>query len=570
MSLKSATRAYLQDAVTAFNRAPAEIGLFIFTAAMLSYALETPVLMPAWAQLAVGAFVVFAFAWTGTLLHALDAITLKQRWVLTIVGLVCAVLYLTLVPGFEFEAEGWRAWMIIAATVLLMIAAPAWVKPSDPSLRMRRVNARILLRTIGVGLYGLALFAGLSLALVAIEKLFELNLDGEIYGHVFGWIMLVLVPWVIVGGLDDFIRPLDEVSSIERVGYRMTAFLVPPLIMLYYLILFLYAVRIVITSELPKNLVSPMVIAAGLLTALAAIVFDPQPAERNTGPRVLRAAPLLFVPLVPLGLWALFVRIDDYGWTEFRLLRVMVLVLLLVLAVLATVQLVRRRAFSIRVIPLVLGLAFGLAAVGPWSVLSIARRDQQSRLLAALEAAQIDPAQPAAASGDGRVVARELYDRINNIGFYLQQHFGPDALPVAGVPGSERYYSLADHLGLRAAASDTLPSVVFGSLPPDQPVRLEGGPTVYRVTIERPRAHPRDSALTISLGAGLRANLDTLLAEAQPGGPRRPGQRLPVRALPAFDANGAQRGDLVILEAGIRQDRDSIRIDRLDAVLIVR
>src|SRR5437660_386572 len=86
-------------------------------------------------------------------------------------------------------------------------------------------------------LTALALSDGLALALAAVDNLFELHLHHEIYGHVFVWIMVVLVPWVVVGGIDDYARPLAEESEIARVVYRLVTYLVPLLVAIYFLIL---------------------------------------------------------------------------------------------------------------------------------------------------------------------------------------------------------------------------------------------------------------------------------------------------------------------------------------------
>jgi hypothetical protein len=573
MALKDAARAYLRDATTAFNRAPAEVALAVLSAVLLSYAIEGDHRFEAWVQLAVGIFIAFALAWTGTLLHAMGAITNLRRWAITIAGALCAVLYLLLIESIVPAAEGWRAFMLVAGFALLVFAAPAWIPTAaEPSLRLRRINGRFLLRTLAIGLYGLALFAGLALALAAIDKLFELKLHDEIYGHVFGWIMLVLVPWVVVGGLEYYLEPLDAVSDVARVVQRLTSFLVPPLLVLYYTILFVYAARIIVTGEMPKNLVSPMVLAAGLLTALAAILFDPLAGDTRTGPRILRLAPILFLPLVPLGMWALFTRIDEYGWTEFRLLRVIALALLFVLAVLGAVQYLRRRPLSLRVIPVLLGVVLLLGALGPWSVLAVARRDQQQRLADALRSAQVDVTRPLAADTTRRVVARDLYDRINNTAQYLQSHFGDEAVTEVAGPvamSSPRGWGIADFFRLTAALSDSLPAMLHGSLGAGASVQL-GAATIYRVVSGHPRVHLRGTDVSLMFGGqDLRVNLDTLLVH-MPGIGRREPRSLPAISLPVLDASAVKRGDLVVFEAVIMQQRDSVRIDRLDGVLILR
>lgn len=571
MTIKSAARAYLRDVLTAFNRAPTEVALAVLSAVLLSIAIEGDHQFETWVQFAVAILIAFMFAWTGTVLHGMHAIDAKRRWAITLTGAWAAASYTLLVDSIRPESEAWRALMLSAAFVLLALAAPAWIShDDDASLRLRRINGRVLLRTIGIALYGLALFAGLALALAAIDNLFELKLKSEIYAHVFGWIMLVLVPWVIVGGLESYLQPLDEVSDVARVVQRLTAFLVPPLLALYYIILVVYAARILITGELPKNLVSPMVLAAGLLTALAAVLFDPSPDDARAGQRALRWAPALFLLLTPLGMWALAARIDQYGWTEFRLLRVLLLAVLAIIALLATLQLVRRRPFALRVIPLVLGVTLLLAAVGPWSVPAVARRDQQHRLAAALREARVDVRQ-ARADTTRRVVPRPVYDRINNTGQYLRSHFGEAALAAVVDSGAAQYeggWNLAGYLRLTPATGAGTKAMLHGWLSPQARVAMTGG-TLYRVQAPSENVRVEGRALVLNYGMEpLRVALDPTLQQMQPD--RRPdAATLPAAALPAMDARGQVRGELVIFNAIVQQTRDSLAVMRLEGVLFL-
>ena len=572
MSIKSTARAYLRDAGNAFDRAPAEVALAVFTAALLSYGIEGEYRIEAWPQIAVAAYIAFATAWCATLLHAMHRISWRTRWIATALGAAVAAVYLVLVESIEPESEGWRALMLVSAITLLMLAAPAWIASDDPpSLRLRRINARFLLRLLGIGLYGVALFGGLALALAAIDNLFELKLKSEIYAHTFGWIMLVLVPWVVVGGLESYLRPLDEESDVARVVHRLTAYLVPPLLVLYYIILLLYAMRIALTGELPKNLVSPMVLAAGLLTAVAAVLFDPQPADTRAGQRALRIAPAVFILLVPLGIWALAARINEYGWTEFRLLRVLLMALLFVLAVLATIQLARRRAFDLRVLPVFLAVPVLLAAIGPWSVLNVARRDQETRLRNALaEANRI--ARPATEPARGRAIPSDLYARIEELGYYLEQHFGEDALRSITDRSARRdrmHSGLADALGFTPVVNDTMPWVTHGSLSPGSSVALDYG-TFYRVSGPSNTTRFSGAEVTFDLPGGpYHATLADVAAKTQRR-QRRGQSNLPNEALTVRDSFAKEVGELILFEATIQQKRDSIKILRIDGILILR
>jgi hypothetical protein len=631
---------YLSDAARAFERAPAEVAVALCIAAAFSYAIEIgDHAMPRWFEVAITALLMGAVAWTGTLLHALGAWSLRTRHIVTLLGAVLAGLYGGFVLDFDRSAEGWRAAMLVAAAALWLVAVPViaarrrtaraagggagdatvaadGVGAADATSLMRVVTGRVLLRVIGALLYCAALFAGLALALGAINTLFELDMKGTIYGHVFAWIFFVLAPWIVIGGLDEYVRPAPPRPEVASVVHRMTAFLVPPLVVLYFAILYAYTVRIAVTGEVPKNIVSPLVLAAGALALLALLLFDP-PARGTAGARVLRAAPPLFVPLSVLGAWAILLRVEQYGWTEFRLLRLLLLGAFGVLAALASVQVLRRQRLTLYGAPLALAGLLVLAAIGPWSVLSVSRASQQARLDAALQAAGVDPdvARPAALVPVGMrprperlvhlagppprslpstarlvavpadsvpALAADVYDRINATARYLAGHFGPRALPpaLAAIGAVEDYrFDMAAALGFRRIHPE-LPEQRFLSthVAGTAEVRL-GDVSAFRVQAGRGMA-PAGNATLVDGTTSLRirageevftAELGPLLnaADAEMGGRH---EVSPSHAsLPVMDANGAERGTLLVLELQAeRTEAGAIVLRMLSGILLVR
>lgn len=607
--LLTRARGYLADAGRGFQRAPVEVALALFIAVTFSWSVAIGGdAFPAWLEIAVPAVLVLAFAWTGTLLHALGAIGARTRWIITVAGALLVAVYAQWVVDFDRGAEGVRAAVLVLAAVLWLLAVPALGAQGDAVERMRRVDGRILLRLLGVGLYGVALYLGLALALAAVNSLFELKLDGKIYAHVAGWIHFVLVPWVVLGGLDDYVRPPEATSAVASAVQRITLFLVPPLLALYLLILYAYVVRIALTGELPKNLVSPMVLAAGALTAVALLLFDPPPRTGGLA-RALRLAPALFLPLAPLGVWALLVRIDQYGWTEFRALRVVALAAFTALAVGATVQLVRRRPFALHVLPITLAAAAILAVVGPWSTLALSRRDQQARLVAALDSVATLPVDTAAppprdidtrrmrgpaplmaedSAIDWRVVSADLYDRILSGARYLHSTHGPDALPAQlaqaaeGRPPWEVNYATV--LGLRRAPDRDAPrdESVYRFLPLEAAVPLEGA-TAYRIDYRPPSARGpgarstivsvQGQRLVLMLPAGtLYADLAPLFAAGDQPAARPEGNDLPTAGavLPVVDAEGRPRGQVLVFETTLGAGTPGGRLQHIAGVVLVR
>jgi hypothetical protein len=581
LPLLSRAKRYLADAAHAFERAPVEVVLALLVALGCSWAIEARgAAMREWSRWATAATVAATFAWSGTLLHGLGRLSKVQRWAVTAAGLLAGTLLALFALDFEQRAEGWRALFLLAAAGFWLVALPALAaEPGQRNLMLRRVDGRFSIRTLSAGLYALALFAGLALALRAIEILFELSLRGEIYSHVFVWLMLALVPWIVFGGLPDYVRPLDEVSAVTRGVHRLTRFLVPPLLALYYLILYAYAIRIAVVGELPKNLVSPMVIAAGLLAGAALLLFD---AEREEGARMsaLRLAPPLFLPLAVLGIWSLGPRIAQYGWTEFRVGRFVLLIALLLLALTGSVLVVQRRRIPLLYIPLTLSLAFLFTALGPFSALAVSRRSQQQHMRMALAEAGLPTAEAGAQpTSAGRAVPVATYERINSISQYLKTHFGESALApmlAAQARTPEALTDLSAHFGLvrQPAPGQRMP--FFGSLPPDARLELDGARLARRViypitstdTLITVRA---DSAglITITVAQDtLGAHIGPVL-EGLTSSRGEPVLRPESAALPVLGAAGNRRGTLIVFSINGERSAGNIRISHLDGLLLL-
>ena len=115
-------REYLADAGRGFQRAPAEVALALFIAVTFSWAIEIGGdAFPRWLEVAVSALLVLAFAWTGTLLHALGALSTRSRWILTFAGALVVAAYALWVIDFDRAAEGWRAALLVLASFTVLL-----------------------------------------------------------------------------------------------------------------------------------------------------------------------------------------------------------------------------------------------------------------------------------------------------------------------------------------------------------------------------------------------------------------------------------------------------------------
>ncbi|HEX5520692.1 MAG TPA: DUF4153 domain-containing protein, partial [Longimicrobiaceae bacterium] len=501
MRLPKTLRTYLNEARSAFAYAPIEVVLGVLLAVTFSIAVRQRGGDEWWAYVGVGVVLALPLVFGLSVLRARRAVAANLSWVASAIVLASVAAYAAWIFDPDLEAEMWRAASLTAAAVLTISLVPVVGRGEREGVR-RRVWAfaiELLLRVAGVLIYAGLLFAALAGAVAAVSTLFELKTPDHLYADLAGLVFFALVPWVVAGGVPALAaageaEPDGTDAAAGRTAMRAASllgrFLYVPVLGVYLLILYAYTIKVLATGELPKNLLSPIILFAGLAGFLGGVLLEPlrRDAERRGVARLVRAFPLLLLPLLPLAVWAVGVRLAQYGWTEFRYLRFAVLLALVLLAVAGTVRLLRRRAPLLVAVPAVLAAVLLLSAVGPWSAPAVSRRDQQARLRSGLAEAGLLGADGRLdalpdSTAPARVVPKALYDRISGSATYLYRAHGPGALaPI--VPEVKRFdngWALVRGLRLEAGCEPEQVQYATAALPdtagiPDLPVG-----TLYRL-----------------------------------------------------------------------------------------
>lgn len=168
---------------------------------------------------------------------------------------------------------------------------------------------------------GMALWGGLSLLLSSMNWLFGVSLGWKWYAVtgvlVAGYLPALLFLGRIPGGEEKHDR--EPLRSGFLAGVFRYLFL--PLEALYIIVLFIYAVQILVRWELPNGQVSWLVIAS--MVGLIAIEFGLYPTRhaenRPFDHAVARWLPLILTPLLLLMTVGIVRRFSDYGITIARL-----------------------------------------------------------------------------------------------------------------------------------------------------------------------------------------------------------------------------------------------------------
>jgi len=333
--------------------------------------------------------------------------------------------FLTL-PHRPFEGPG-----IVPIRWMLLLAALHFFAAVSPFARGRegigfwQFNRRIFLRFCLSTLYAGVLTAGLELALLSADKLFELKL-GNSYTDLFFIMAGCFHPVFFLAGVPRDFTALELDREHPRGLKAFTQFALAPLVAVYTAILYAYAFKIVAAHSWPHGWVAlPVLILSGV-GILSALLLHPlrADAQQKWAGWFCRNFPRALAPLSLLLLLSVWERIRTYGVTEERYLGIVAGGWVLAWA---TVFILKKTA-GIRWVPGSLALICLLAAFGPLSAGTISKNSQLGRLTRLLQAHGLMADGKATAPREVTTLPREEYDDMRSTIQYLMEMHGAEAI----------------------------------------------------------------------------------------------------------------------------------------------
>lgn len=299
-----------------------------------------------------------------------------KRHLLNLFPLGLLGLYYYLLPEFSYENSNIliQRWLLylLAGHVFLFFApfvrywnsAAFWNYLKDIFIALGRSL-----------LFSGVLYLGLVFALLAIDALFDINIEGRVYGQLFVFCLGIVNTGVY---LSDFPRNIQENHGVHynKPLEVFVKFILVPLIAVYLLILYLYSIKILISWELPEGWISIMICVLAILGFIIQIIIEP---IRKGNPSFLirKFHPWFYLflgPLLILLFVAVFRRISDYNFTESRYF----LLLLSIWIQGIFVYLLFGRQKQLRILPISLFLLIVLSSFGPWGAFQVSTRAQLS------------------------------------------------------------------------------------------------------------------------------------------------------------------------------------------------
>ncbi len=319
------------------------------------------------------------------LLTALTLVSERRGWsrgvapAVQIAGVLALVAY-----GFTVPRELDGAPIYHVQRLAMLVIALCGFLVVGPYLRRGQINGFwqygkvLVFRVLLAGLYSGTLFAGLAIALAALDNLFGINIPGKRFPELWCLIVGIFATWFFLAGVPENLDELDSHEDYPK-GLKVFAqYVLLPLMFVYLAILYAYLGKIVIQWSWPHGWVSMLTLcfaAAGVVTILLL-----HPIREKTENMWIKAAMrwfwVIMIPPIVMLLLAITRRVSEYGVTEGRYTGYALGIWLAMMAV----YFIFSRSKSIKAIPGTLAAISMLIGFGPWGAFHVSETSQINRL----------------------------------------------------------------------------------------------------------------------------------------------------------------------------------------------
>ncbi len=262
--------------------------------------------------------IVSAFIGVIAVLFAEDFTNYKKANFIAIVPILLWGIYAMLLPAKSSDiqvSKGIELGVIIGTAFFSMFFINYLGKNKDRSFW--NFANQMLLQMLLACLFGGIFFGGLSLAVFAIDSLFNIDVNSRVYAYLSVICFLLISPIYFLANIPNKTEKYNDTIFALKIQRILALYVITPILAIYTIILYVYALKIIVAWELPNGWVSWLVSALALGGLLVVTLLYPiREQEDNKLPNsITRLIILLIMPLLTLMTVGILRRISDYGIT---------------------------------------------------------------------------------------------------------------------------------------------------------------------------------------------------------------------------------------------------------------
>ena len=269
------------------------------------------------------------------------------------------------------DYNNFKFWALIPISIILFVLIPILSKENKEKYLQSEFSDFVI-----TYIFAAVLFVGIAIVLTTISYLFfSSNND-------FFFRLTTYSFWFIaeVFGASLFLSLLKKTDD-DLENYKFPSifnllikFVIIPLIVIYTGVLYIYMAKVVISMQLPKGLISHLVLWYTAFSVIIMILITPFTQKDKFLGNFKKYFPYFSIPLIFASLFALFQRIYQYGITEKRYY-VLILIFWLLFCVILFIRKMNITGIFISLIACVV-----IAVYTPFSAKSVSNFSQKERL----------------------------------------------------------------------------------------------------------------------------------------------------------------------------------------------
>jgi len=242
-------------------------------------------------------------------------VSIKIRAVIDVFVIGGLGIYYMLIPKEMNEQFMFKYFMLNIIFYLAFTLVPYFYKRKHYSAYVLTLITNFFITC----LFSLALLIGIDSMLLAIDFLFEVNIDSEVYVDIFIAVSGLFAVNYFLGSVPSKETNIEE-AEYSKIWKVLFMYIMSPILCCYSAILYAYFTKIIITWDWSKISIGSVVIWYGIIGAIVVFFLHTLRDKNEWIEKFSKYFP--FVVLLPLVMmfYGIWLRIGDYGITVLRYL----------------------------------------------------------------------------------------------------------------------------------------------------------------------------------------------------------------------------------------------------------
>ena len=234
---------------------------------------------------------------------------------------------------------------------------------------------KLFTRLIITFVYSGVMYGGICAIIFAINKLLGVPISEKIYLDTLFIVAGIFGTCFFLGGIPAIDEELDE-NNYPVIFKILVLYIVIPILSAYTLVLYIYFVKILITSQWPSGMVTNLVLWYSMIGIAVLFFISPLKDLVKWVKYFIFWFSKIILPLIAMMFVSMGIRLSAYGITENRYY---VLIMGAWIAAIMIYISLKKNTRNI-ILPVSLAIIAVLSVMGPWSSFSVSEFSQNKRL----------------------------------------------------------------------------------------------------------------------------------------------------------------------------------------------